>query len=119
MIFASFVDRGGVPIKWMLCLLYVLNACSILFFLVAVRLSAAALPWSSAEASKRSCGACLQVYLPRVFGGTPEHPNYWPVFGACIASGIIGAGTGPLSYELAAEISYPVGEETSATFMSM
>ena len=68
---------------------------------------------------QRSCCACLQVYLPRVFGGTPEHPNYWPVFGACIASGIIGAGTGPLSYELAAEISYPVGEETSATFMSM
>jgi hypothetical protein len=31
------------------------------------------------------------------------------LIGACIAQGIINAGVGPLSYELAAEIAYPVG----------
>lgn len=87
-----FVDKLQIPIKSLTIALYLLEAGAVLFFLVA-------------------------VYLPDVFGAT--HVRYWPVFGACIAQGIFSAGIGPLSYELAAEIAYPVGEETSATFLAV
>jgi MFS family permease len=86
------VDKLDVPIKVLIIGLYLTQAASILFFLVA-------------------------VYLPGVFGAA--HALYWPVFGACIAQGVFNAGIGPLSYELGAEIAYPVGEETSATFLAV
>ena len=87
-----FVDKLEIPIKVLIIGLYLTQAASILFFLVA-------------------------VYLPGVFG--VEHALYWPVFSACIAQGVFNAGIGPLSYELGAEIAYPVGEETSATFLAV
>jgi FLVCR family MFS transporter len=92
--FATVVDRLGVPLKSMLIGLLALEALTVCAFLVA-------------------------VYLPGFFGGSPQHVPYWPVFGSCIAQGIVAAGTGPLFYELAAEITYPVGEETSATFLAV
>ena len=58
----------------------------------------------------------VAVYLPHVFGGTPDDIKYWPVFAACIAQGVANAGIGPLSYELAAEIAYPVGEEVRFSY---
>eukprot|EP01051_Picozoa_sp_SAG22_P016437 SAG22_NODE_2322_length_2717_cov_5.829641_2_plen_156_part_00 len=93
-VFALFVDRLGVPIKWLLVFLYLLQALSVVFFVVA-------------------------VYLPHIFGGNKLHVPYWPVFAACIAQGVTGAGIGPLAYELGAELAYPVGEETSATFLAV
>ena len=93
-IFAQFVDRLGVPIKRLMVGLYLAQALAVVCFLVA-------------------------VYLPQTFGGTELHVPYWPVFAACIAQGVFGAGVGPLAYELGAEIAYPVGEETSATFLAV
>ena len=78
----------------MLCVLYLLSGLSVLFFMLA-------------------------VFHPAFFGGTDENPKYWPVFMAVILCQIFASGTGPLTYELAAEISFPVGEETSATFLSV
>eukprot|EP01052_Picozoa_sp_SAG31_P049313 SAG31_NODE_10738_length_1104_cov_0.870647_1_plen_170_part_00 len=93
-IVALLVDRFEVPMKQLMILLYLLQAATIGVFMVA-------------------------VYFPAAFGGSALHVPYLPVFISCIAQGIAGAGLGPLAYELGAELAYPVGEETSATFLAV
>jgi FLVCR family feline leukemia virus subgroup C receptor-related protein len=61
--------------------------------------------------------AALIVFVVEVY--VIGHPRFWVVFFAVLFVGISANSIGPLLYEMAADLTYPVSEETSAVLLTI